>query len=106
MEMREVLLFLNLMGKIKQFLPVADKNPNFFCTFWEDNRSTIKVSESPKLTPRTKHIALKYHHFRKFVSNGTLKINPIDTLEQTADIFTKPLDQTKFEYLRKKLCGW
>jgi len=49
---------------------------------------------------------LKYHHFRQFVSNGILKINPIDTLEQTADIFTKPLDQTKFEYLQQKLCGW
>ena len=106
MAMREVLPFLNLMGKIKPFLPVTDKNPNLFCTVWEDNQSTIKVAESPKFTPRTKHIALKYHHFRKFVSNGTLKINPIDTLEQTADIFTKPLDQTKFEYLRKKLCGW
>ena len=106
MAMREVLQFLNIMGEIKQFLPVADKDPNFFCTVWEDNQSTIKVVESPKFTPRTKHIALKYHHFRKFVSNGTLNINPIDTLEQTADIFTKPLDQTKFEYLRKKLCGW
>ena len=104
--MREVLPFLNLMGEIKYFLPVPDKNPNFFSTVWEDKRSTIKVAERPKFTLCTKHIALKYHHFRKFVSNGTLKINIIDTLEQTADIFTKPFDQTKFEYLRKKLCGW
>ena len=104
MAMREVLPFLNLMGEIKQFLPVADKDPNLFCTVWEDNRSTIKVAERPKFTLCTKHIALKYHHFRQIFSNGTLKINPIDTLEQTADLFTKPLDQTKFEYLRKKLC--
>ena len=26
--------------------------------------------------------------------------------EQTADIFTKPLDDSTFLYLRKKLCGW
>ena len=104
--MREVLPFLNLMGNIKQFLPVADKNTNAFCTVWEDNRSTIKVAEIPKFTSRTKHMSLKYHYFRQFVSNGTLNINPIDTLEQTVDIFTKPLDQTNFEYLRKKLCGW
>ena len=97
MAMREVLPFLNLMGEIKQFLPVADKNPNFFFTVWEDNQSTIKVAERTKFAPRTNHIALKYHHFRQFVSNGNLKINPIDTLEQAADIFTKPLDQTKFE---------
>ena len=106
MAMREVLPFLNLMQEISQFLPVQKNDPKFFCTVWEDNRSCIKVAESPKFTPRTKHIALKYHHFRQYVSNGTIKINPIDTLEQTADIFTKPLDGVKFAYLRKKLCGW
>ena len=104
--MREVLPFLNLMGEIKQFLPVADKTPNLFYTVLENNRSTIKVAESPKFTLPTKHVAMKYHHFRQLVSNGTLKINPIDTLEQTADTFTKPLDQTEFDYFRKKLCGW
>ena len=106
MAMREVLPFLNLMKEIKQFLPISKQDPKFHCTVWEDNRSCIRVAESPKFTPRTKHIALKYHHFRQFVVNGTIKIFPINTLEQSADIFTKPLDQTKFTYLRKKLCGW
>ena len=106
MAMREVLPFLNLMKEIQEFLPVNKSEPKFFCTVWEDNRSCIKVAESPKFTPRTKHIALKYHHFRQFVSDGTIRINAIDTLEQMADIFTKPLDAVKFVYLRKKLCGW
>ena len=98
MVMREVLPLLNLMTEIKQFLSVSKEDPKFFCTVWEDNHSCIKikVTKSPKFTPRTKHIALKYHHFRQFVSNRTIKINPIDTLEQTADIFTKPLDLSKF----------
>ena len=104
--MREVLPFLNLMQEIEEFLPVKKTEPKFFCTVWEDNRSCIKVAESPKFTPRTKHIALKYHHFRQFVSDKTVRINPIDTLEQNADILTKPLDLGKFEYLRKKICGW
>ena len=59
--------------------------PIFFCTVWEDNHSCIKVFESPKFTPCTKQIALKYHHSRQFSSNGTVNINPIGTLEQTAD---------------------
>ena len=106
MSMREVLPFLNLMKEIEEFLPVKKSEPEFFCTVWEDNRSCIKVAESPKFTLRTKHIALKYHHFWQFVSNKTIQINPIDTLEQNADILTKPLDQRKFEYLQKKICGW
>ena len=104
--MREVLPFLNLMEEMRNFLPVRDDEPKFFCKVWEDNRGCIKVAESPKFTPRTKHIALKYHHFRRFVSDGTVKIFPINTLEQTADIFTKPLDTPQFVYLRKKLCEW
>jgi len=94
------------MGEIESFLPVKKSEPEFFCTVWEDNRSCIKVAESRKFTPRTKHIALKYHHFRQFVANKTVRIKPIDTLEQNADILTKPLDKGKFEYLRKKICGW
>ena len=104
--MRDVLPFLTLMEEIHQVIPLVDNDPKFYCKVWEDNSSCIKVAESPKFTPRTKHIALKYHHFRQFVKDGTVKIFPIDSLEQTADIFTKPLDAQKFEYLRKKLCGW
>jgi hypothetical protein len=106
MAMREVLPFINLMKEVQEFLPVNKSEPKFFCQVWEDNASCIKVAESPKYTPRTKHIALKYHHFRQFVANGTIRIHSIGTLEQTADIFTKPLDAVKFVYLRKKLCGW
>ena len=106
MAMRDVLPLLNLMKEMQEFLPMSKDYPNFFCTVWEDNRSCIKVAVIPKFNPRTKHITLKYHHFRQFVSNGMVKINPIDTLEQTADILTKPLDQSKFVYLRSKLCVW
>ena len=36
----------------------------------------------------TKHIALKYYQFRWFVKDKTIKIFPIYTKKQTADIFT------------------
>ena len=82
------------------------KNPEFFCEVFEDNQSTIVFAESKKYTPRTKRIALKYHHFRKYVNDGTIKINVIDTKEQIADIFSKPLDLSSFTHLRKKLLSW
>ena len=80
MAMRDVLPFLNLMKEIQEFLPMTKYEPKFFCTVWEYNSSCIKVAEIPKFNPLTKHISLKYHHFRQFFSNGTVKINPIDTL--------------------------
>ena len=47
----------------------------------------------------------KAHHFRQFVLDKNVRIKPIDTLEQNADIFTIPFADTKFVYLRKKVCG-
>ena len=58
------------------------------------------------MRPRTKHIALKYHHFRKHVQDGTVKVEYVETDQQIADIFTKALGDLKFTTLRKMLMGW
>ena len=81
-------------------------DPVLRCTVWEDNESCITVAKIPKFTPRTKHIAIKYHHFRRFVSDGTIIIKSIDTDEKIADIFTKPLGEKSFCFLRHQLMGW
>ena len=67
--------------------------------------------ESLKFAPRTKHIAIKYHHFRSKVKttynpSGDIIIKYISTKKQLADIFTKPVDDVTFFTLRKLLCGW
>ena len=104
--MREVIPFLNLMQETVKLFGLNNQQPLFRCKVWEDNESCIKVAKSPKFTPRTKHIAIKYHHFRSFVQDGTIDIRSIDTKEQIADIFTKPLPEASFVYLRKLLMGW
>ena len=104
--LREVLPFMNLMKEIDDIFGIHNPSPKFHCKVFEDNLSCIKVADSPKFTPRTKHIAIKYHHFRKYVTDGTVLIQHIDTKEQLADIFTKPLDEAMFKYLRGKLMGW
>ena len=76
------------------------------CKVFEDNRSCITVAEATKFTPQTKHVALKHRHFRSFVKKKIIQMFPIDTKEQTADIFTKPLSEDLFIYLRTKLNGW
>ena len=104
--MRETIPFMNLMQEIGGVFEFFNPKPKSHCKVFEDNISCIKVAESPKFTPRTKHIAIKYHHFRKHVSDGTVTIHHIDTKEQIADIFTKPLDESLFNRLRCMLMGW
>jgi hypothetical protein len=104
--MRKTIPFLNIMAEIGNILDVFSPKPKVHCKVFEDNMSCIKVAESPKFTPCTKHIAIKYHHFRKHVADGTVTIHHIDTKQQIADIFTKPLDEGLFNSLRHMLMGW
>ena len=104
--MREVIPFLGLMKETAGLFGLLTRYPVFRCTVWEDNENCITVAKSPKFTPQTKHIAIKYHHFRRFVSNGTIIIKSIDTAEQIAYIFTKPLGEKSFCFLQHQLMGW
>jgi hypothetical protein len=40
------------------------------------------------MSPRTRHINQKYHHFREWVKSGLIDILAIDTEEQPADLLT------------------
>ena len=104
--MREVIPFLNIMKETADLSGLYMKKSLFKCTVWEDNESCITVAESPKFTPPTKHIAIKYHHFRSFVADETIIISSIDTKEQLADIFTKPLPEKIFYHLWRQFMGW
>ena len=74
-------------------------------TIFEDNNGALALAKSPKLTPRTKHIAIKYHWFKSLIGEQ-FKITAINTEAQKADIFTKGLDSEAFTRVRKLLCGW
>ena len=104
--MRDVIPLINLLKEFEKVLPIEKIQPEVKCKVFEDNTSCISVAKAPSMTPRTKHIALKYHHFRSFVKSGAIDIRSIGTTEQTADILTKPLSGELFIYLRKKMMGW
>ena len=96
-----------LMDLIKEFkehgFSVTSTEPKVFCKAFEDNSGALELARLPKMRPRTKHINIKYHHFREHVRLGLIKVYPITTNDQLADIFTKPLAQNIFLRLRKIL---
>lgn len=75
-------------------------------TVFEDNKGCVDLIAAPTMRPHSRHIAIKYHHFREYVRNGQIRIKWISTDHQLADIFTKPLPLNKFITLRTKLLGW
>ena len=104
--MREIIPILEMIHELRNVYDLSKDKPLINCTLFEDNNGALQLAKEPKYRPRTKHIALKYHHFRQYVKQGLVDIQPIDTKVQVADIFTKPLEPKQFEFLRNKLCGW
>ena len=73
-------------------------------TIYEFNKGAIVVSTSPRMTPTSNHIVLKYHWFRQNVGKESA-IRKIESENQKADIFTKGLQGQIFVMIRKLLCG-
>ncbi|KAJ1694595.1 hypothetical protein LUZ63_011293 [Rhynchospora breviuscula] len=68
-----------------------------------DNTSAILISKNPVLHSRTKHIEIRHHFIRDHVEKGDVELVHVDTKEQIADIFTKPLPTQQHVELRFKL---
>lgn len=68
-----------------------------------DNQAAIKIASSSENHKRSKHIDVRYHFTRDVVNRGEIEIKYVQSKEQLADIFTKPVQKQQFCYLREKL---
>ena len=80
-------------------------------TVFEDNRAAkiLATTDPPRLTPRSKHIALRYHWFRSHigVKNGHgIQIVDVASKKNKADMFTKALARDPFCANRLTVSGW
>ncbi|XP_020695417.1 uncharacterized protein LOC110108902 [Dendrobium catenatum] len=68
-----------------------------------DNTSTIALANNPIFHGRTKHIEIDQRFVREHIQNNVIRLLPISTTDQIADILTKPLTTPRFKDLRSKL---
>ena len=64
---------------------------------YEDNAACRIMTESSQVSGRNKHFELRQHFVRGLVTRGLVKLLPVNTKEQIADIFTKPTVRPIFE---------
>ena len=96
-----------LMKEIKKtFDPNVHTLPNIHCCMLEDNSMALEMSRTAKMRPCTCHLNVAFHHFCSEVAQGILRIEPIDTKQQQADMVTKPVNLTTLVRLRKLIMGW
>ena len=68
-----------------------------------DNTSAINLTKNPIMHSRTKHIKIRHHFIRDHVQKGDCVLEFIDSENQLADIFTKPLVKESFYKIRREL---
>ena len=68
-----------------------------------DNQSCIEILINLVFPDRSKHIDILYHHLRDCVQRKIMLLQYIPTKDQDADILTKALTRSKFEYHREKI---
>jgi len=73
---------------------------------FEDNAGCIVLATTDQFRPRTKHLAIKWHHFKDQVRNGNVTVTKVASALNWADIFTKSTDKTTFQTLRRLMMGW
>jgi hypothetical protein len=105
--LRETIPMMNLVMEMKnQGLIDREIAPQVYCKAFEDNSGAFEMARMHKMRPRTKYLNTKWHHFRSYVTSGLIRIFKVATIDQWADIFTKPLDEATFLRFRWLLQGW
>jgi hypothetical protein len=75
------------------------KNVPLLC----DNESGVKLTNNLVEHQRTKHIDVRHHFIRDHQQKGDIAIESVGTVDQLADLFTKPLDEKRFHKLKNEL---
>ncbi|GJW65970.1 hypothetical protein Tco_0117854 [Tanacetum coccineum] len=65
-----------------------------------DNKGAIDLSKNPVQHSRTKHIEIRHHFLHDNVQKGHISIEKVSSVDNIADILTKPLKRELFNYLR------
>ncbi|KAD6455073.1 hypothetical protein E3N88_09779 [Mikania micrantha] len=90
---------------IKKFIADLDVVPSIrkpieiFC----DNTGAIAQAKEPRSHHKSRHILRKFHYIREIVERGDIIISKVDTDQNLADPFTKPMTQDKYDQHRSAI---
>ena len=105
--LRDVIPIIEILKELNQYgFDIGSTQGKVRCRVFEDNSGAIEMARVHKYRPRTKHVNVKYHHFRDYVDRGEITVSAINTKEQPADILTKPVNEATLQKHRKSIMGW
>ena len=90
----------------EQGIKINMTTPNITYKVFKDNLGALEMATTYKFRPRIKHINIKLHYFRDYITNGDIIIKSIITTNQLVDYLTKPVAYDILVHLYKKVMGW
>ena len=63
-----------------------------------DSQSAIYLTKNQVYHARTKHIDVRFHKIRELIVRGDIVLEKVHTLENAADMLTKPVMTAKFKH--------
>jgi hypothetical protein len=89
---KEILFFQNMFKE----LSTANVFLHAPVVLHVDNSAALSIATTLVTNKKTKHIDIRYHFLRDLNDRGLIKPTKVHTDDNTADIFTKPLDEKVF----------
>ena len=86
--MRYLIPLKHIMLEASSVFGMKCDSCNSYTTTFEENKVAIGLAKEPKYRPRTKHLSIKWHHFREHIKRGKSNIVYIFKNEQQANIMT------------------
>lgn len=68
-----------------------------------DNQFAIKLTTKLEFHKKTRHIDIRFHSVRDNFEKGEIDVEYVETKQQLADMFTKPLSRQLLRYLVDKI---
>ena len=88
---------------MRRVLKDLSHNHQELTTIFRDNNSAIALSENHVFYKRAKHIDTRFHFIRELINDKEICLEFCRYEDQLVDIFTKPLANDTFQYLRSYL---
>ena len=69
---REAIPIINILEEMSKYHQLSTIKPKLYLKVYEDNVGAIEMANNHEYRPRTKHLNIRLHNFRKYISSGKL----------------------------------